>query len=58
MGGPGTEVEESQSGSKEDDNDNALLGKMVHRIMIHSKNYFSVLVRRKSVFFCLKIELN
>ena len=35
---------------------NAYLGKMFHRIMIHSKNYISALVGRKCAIFGLKIE--
>ena len=34
----------------------AHLGKMFHRIMIHSKNYLSALVGRKCIIFSLKIE--
>ena len=34
----------------------ALLGDIFHRIMIHSKYYFSGLVGRKCIVFCLTIE--
>ena len=34
---------------------NAHLGKMFHRILIHSKSYFTALVGQKCVIFCLKI---